>query len=577
MRRNGDDTPTEGTPPTPPPPTSTGTGNPFTKWFIGAAAFLLVIIGVPALIWAQTDSSTVNVSVDAIKSLQQQINDVQKLVQQMMGGGTTSGEGYANVSSFTNVTGSTCAGGRACLSCRSDRTRNKCVNSCIFSPTDGILACLNKIPGVLPENTESIFNVGIIKNAAAPVTPTLQTCVINGNNCITACEKDISCEDRAAAWYDACLSWVAIYVKDETKAVAARALCGKIDRQLVLQYCSKQGLMEPDLTSDFCTDQCCRVESICSSSLLTYSKYWQDACRKLGEQCRTQGCPGGTTPGCTQEQKDVCKKNYDAGPTYNFGNTTVNAYQGQYDECLKTCQWPTTPICTADQIKICNDNYLKQAEAVGATEDLKGSMNKCLTTCQWPGSQCTDVQVKACNDDYLKYSEALGTNLKGSLDICLAECQWPSSQCTDVQITGCNKKYAEAGGTQAALGSTQTCLTTCQWPSQPSTQTSCSEENLAMCKTIYDKCYDQLKSTDKCGTLHTSCQNYCSLCSATQLGDCYNQFIEAGSQAAASAGAGYMNLITYYDTATFDKCLNVCGGQPVIYTNVLNSNLLKAQ
>ncbi|MFZ6014755.1 MAG: hypothetical protein ACOYUZ_00140 [Patescibacteria group bacterium] len=226
----------------------------FARWFFGLAAVMVLAIGVPVMLWAQTgDKAPVRVSVDA-----DALHDVQMKLEALQGalGGLMKSQQGLEPGQTAMVL--------------PDDGRADCLNDC----RRGLKTCKENYAGEVMDGE-------------------LHPCLTQANSCITKCNDapkvPVSCQDRCAVALGGCIESVvapaAVAVGDEGMELMK---CMNANSDCLVKACNLPDMSA--LPENYCMDQCRRMHLICQTGSTQYNTQGLELCDRLEMTCKDRVC-----------------------------------------------------------------------------------------------------------------------------------------------------------------------------------------------------------------------------------------------------------------------------------------------
>ncbi len=224
------------------------------SWLFGLAVLTVLAVGVPVMLWAQSNDAPhrVNVDAGALSNLQMKMNELQKAMDGLMASKSEPGEvpmGFVS---------------------KPDDGRADCLNTCRMEQAN----CM--------ENFEGQVEAG-----------ELHPCLTESNACITSCNdaprSPISCQDRCAVAMGGCVERVVapkqMAVSDE---MAVLDECRMKNVECLVNACKLTG--EQTMPDTYCADQCRRMHVICTTGSSQYDTNTMELCDRLQQTCEQRLC-----------------------------------------------------------------------------------------------------------------------------------------------------------------------------------------------------------------------------------------------------------------------------------------------
>ncbi len=225
-------------------------------WLFGLALMTVLAVGVPVMLWAQSNDAPhrVNVDAGALSQLQTKLDELQKSLDSL-------------VATKTEI-----IGGSQDFGAKLDDARSDCLNQCrtqrviCFDEYDGDVA-----PGVS------------------------HPCLAKTSACVTACNdtprSPVSCQDRCAVALGGCVEGViapkSTVVEDEETALDG---CRTQNRECLLDECKISD--ESAMPDSYCMDQCRRLSVICTTGSAQYDVNAMELCKRIEQTCTQRLCMG---------------------------------------------------------------------------------------------------------------------------------------------------------------------------------------------------------------------------------------------------------------------------------------------
>ncbi|MFA6447706.1 MAG: hypothetical protein WCW31_05685 [Patescibacteria group bacterium] len=360
VRRKKNDADEPQTPTTLPPK---DTSNPFAKWMFGLAVLSLLVIGGPVALWAQTetpDTSRTSFTNTTFQNFKENLSTMQKSFESML-------DTAQLVKTVSNLSDEVTALKTKQATCKEDVSRMDCLNVC----RKNLAAC---------DST-----------AYEPTASGMDPCLSQANECVTKCNyaprPSVSCEDRCSVALGGCVEQAMSgkFSKDQGAALEA---CRTNNRNCLVKACKYTD--ETKLPSDYCPDQCKRLDEICTAGSAKGNSSALATCDKLKTLCQDKLCTQSSN--CSADQIKECSDIYSK---YLESSDQASAQKMQ-EVCLSQCKSQTevpkpseTAVkCTPEQQEKCQVDYkicnagLDQKDQTKNIEICQKNLETCKTTCE---------------------------------------------------------------------------------------------------------------------------------------------------------------------------------------------------
>ncbi len=362
VRRRKNDADEPQTPTTLPPK---DTSNPFTKWMFGLAVLSLLVIGGPVALWAQIetpDTSRVSFTNTTFQNFKENLSTMQKSFEGML-------DTAQLVKTVSDLSDEVTALKTKQATCKEDTSRMDCLNVC-------------------RKNLAACDSTGM-----KPTASGMDPCLSHTNECITKCNyaprPSVSCEDRCSVALGGCVEQAAFgKFSALVNQSAALEVCRKNNRDCLVKACKFTD--ETKLPSDYCPDQCKRLDEICTAGSAKNNSSALVACKKLKTMCQDELCTQSSN--CSADQIKECSDIY-----VKYSETSdKESAQKMQEACLSQCKSQTevpkpseTSVkCTPEQEEECQVDYktcnagLDQKDQTKNVEICQKNLETCKTTCE---------------------------------------------------------------------------------------------------------------------------------------------------------------------------------------------------
>ncbi|MDF1497271.1 MAG: hypothetical protein P1P90_04375 [Patescibacteria group bacterium] len=357
------------------------------SWLFGLAVLTILAVGVPVVLWAQSNDAPHRVSVDAgaLSQLQMKLADLQQSLDSLMASKTEIGEPALG---FVTMP---------------DDFRADCLNQC----REQQVSCFDEYEGTEPFG--------------------LHPCLSQSSACITSCNDapraPVSCQDRCAVALGGCVESVVApkgtVVADEQ---AALDVCRMQNVECLINACNLSN--EAAMPDTYCTDQCRRLNVICSTGSTQYDVNAMELCKRMEQTCNQRLCARvGLFPGVKIMQTDdgtyFADQNGKALYTYAKDAKGVS-------ECAGACldNWPMFYV---EDLMLGNDLNKEDFDSI-----LREDGNMQLTYKGWPLYYYAGDQIQGDTNGNMKNNEWYLANSETralSRDVCEASCDMDFEEC----------------------------------------------------------------------------------------------------------------------------------------------------
>lgn len=339
--------------------------NPFAKWIFGLAVLSLLVIGGPVAIWAQTetsDTSRVSFGKTAFQNFKENFNSLQKSFENML-------DTQQLVQAVSNLNAEVTSLKTKQTICKEDTSRMDCLNVC-------------------RKNLAACDSTGM-----KPTASGMDPCLSQTNECITKCNyaprPSVSCEDRCSVAMGGCVEQTTLgKFSALVNQSAALEACRMNNRNCLIKACKYTD--ETKLPSNYCLDQCKRLDEICTAGSAKNNSLALKSCDKLKTLCQDELCTQSSN--CSADQIKECSDIY----TKYLESSDQESAQKMQEVCLSQCKsqtevpkpTETSVKCTPEQDEKCQSEYkacnadLDQNDQTKNVEICQKNLETCKTTCE---------------------------------------------------------------------------------------------------------------------------------------------------------------------------------------------------
>lgn len=494
------------------------TSNPFAKWMFGLAVLSLLVIGGPVALWAQTetpDTSRVSFTNTTFQNFKENLSTIQKSFEGML-------DTAQLVKTVSDLSSEVTALKTKQTTCKEDVSRMDCLNVC-------------------RKNLAACDSTGM-----KPTASGMDPCLSQTNECITKCNyaprPSVSCEDRCSVALGGCVERVMSGNLSKDQGTALE-ICRMNNRNCLVKACKYTD--ETKLPSDYCPDQCKRLDEICTAGSAKGKSSALATCNKLKTLCEDKLCTQSSN--CSADQIKECSDIY---VKYSEASNLESAQKMQ-EVCLSQCksqievpkQIGTPAKCTPEQEEKCQVDYktcnagLDQKDQTGSTEVCFKALGICKSTCQPENteavSSCDENQQYMCDKVQSRCMDIVKSEdvCKDIGKICANSC----ASCSVEKISACHTQYSACSDKDCYYKITD-CLSSCSSSAESSSSGSAEspaaapanseqtgsptaapaieDEKMTCYKTKCEPEYQQCQikedlSMDECQNILNNCKNTC--------------------------------------------------------------------